>query len=122
MANTSYVTEYQMPDGRNMNRICRQMELPTHRIRPTALGRATVAIMPVAAESNPCPAQTRRVSVEDVSVLAAIERGNVDDIWDIIVAGVIVACVKAATLDVPLDTKIAEANSWGKRAILEGEA
>jgi hypothetical protein len=48
------------------------MKLPTHRIRPIALGITTVAIIPVAAESKPCPAQTRKVSVED-DVLALDE-------------------------------------------------
>ena len=91
-----------------MSRMCRRTKSLTHRIRPTALGTTTVVIIPVAAESNPCPIQTRRVSEEDVTALADI----VDDIciWDIIVR-----------VDVSLEAKSSDANSWGKRAIVEGE-
>ena len=62
--------------------------MPTHKIRPIALGITIVAIIPVAAESKPCPIQTRTVSVEDdvLSVLALgeVNIDTINDIWVIV--------------------------------------
>lgn len=50
-----------------------------------APGIIIVAIIPVAAESKPCPAQTRTVSIEDdvLSELALdeVDIDTTDDIW-----------------------------------------
>lgn len=92
------------------------MKLLTHRIEPIALDKTTVAIIPVAAESNPWPAHTRTDLLEDVvrALTVKTERG----IWIIMgsMEDAIVGCV-AIMVDVAL-----EDICWSKRAVLEREA
>jgi hypothetical protein len=68
--------------------------LPTHRIRPIALDITIVAIIPVAAESKPCPAQTRTFSIEDdvpsELALDEVNIGTIDDIW--VIMKDVIAC------------------------------